>query len=83
MLLETHPFTIACACEGQRDDLTSMGGSNGMVLMVKKSGDWTRKLHDIAMESKDDGIDVESSISGKGTRVKILVDGPYGMYHNQ
>ncbi len=80
MILETHPFTIACACEGQKDGLIGIGGADGMILMVKKAGDWTRKLYDLAAQADMEGSDAESSVVGRGTRVKVLVDGPYGKF---
>jgi predicted ferric reductase len=36
--VESHPFTIASASDGQE----------GVVLIVKKAGDWTRGLYDFA-----------------------------------
>lgn len=68
---EAHPFTVANA----------PGSGEGMVLMAKKSGGWTGKLYDFAKageyaarRSAEGGIGF-----GHGeTRVKVLVEGPYG-----
>jgi len=58
---ETHPFTIANVANGPE----------GLVLIVKKSGTWTRRLYDIAkISGYTDG--------GVGRQVKVMVEGPYG-----
>ena len=57
---ETHPFTIANASHSPE----------GMVLLCKRAGDWTRKLFDVAKVSNKEG--------GMGSRVKVVVEGPYG-----
>ncbi|KAJ7489401.1 hypothetical protein FB451DRAFT_689318 [Mycena latifolia] len=67
---ETHPFTIASVS----------GGSEGLVLMVKKSGDWTTRLFDFA---KSGG----HHEAGVGRNVNIVLEGPYGgpghaMFHS-
>ncbi|KAJ7621187.1 hypothetical protein FB45DRAFT_928616 [Roridomyces roridus] len=67
---ESHPFTIASVS----------GGAEGMVLMVKKSGDWTTKLFDFA---KSGGF----SEAGVGRNVHVMMEGPYGgpghaMFHS-
>ncbi|KZT71031.1 hypothetical protein DAEQUDRAFT_744515 [Daedalea quercina L-15889] len=58
---ESHPFTIA-----------SHASEEGLVLMVKKAGDWTSSLYDIAQEA-DVG---EGGIGSR--RVKVMLTGPYG-----
>ncbi|KAJ7678192.1 hypothetical protein DFH06DRAFT_568132 [Mycena polygramma] len=58
---ESHPFTIASVS----------GSSEGLVLMVKKSGDWTTKLFDFA---KSGGY----TEAGVGRNVNIVLEGPYG-----
>ncbi|KAK7052300.1 iron reductase [Favolaschia claudopus] len=67
---ESHPFTIASVS----------GSSEGLVLMVKKSGDWTSKLFDFA---KSGGL----TEAGVGRNVKVVLEGPYGgpghaMFHS-
>jgi len=59
---EVHPFTIA-----------SVSG-DGLTLMVKKAGDWTNKLYDMA--AKSDAIysgDVVNEM-----QAKVWIEGPYG-----
>ncbi|KAF8201138.1 hypothetical protein K438DRAFT_1671354 [Mycena galopus ATCC 62051] len=58
---ESHPFTIASVS----------GGPEGLVLMVKKSGDWTNKLFDFA---KAGGY----TEAGVGRNVNVVLEGPYG-----
>ncbi|KAJ7220513.1 hypothetical protein GGX14DRAFT_431088 [Mycena pura] len=58
---ESHPFSIASVS----------GTEEGLVLMVKKSGDWTNKLFDFA---KSGGY----TEAGVGRNVNIVVEGPYG-----
>ncbi|KAJ7088592.1 hypothetical protein C8R44DRAFT_819088 [Mycena epipterygia] len=58
---ESHPFTIASVS----------GSTDGLVLMVKKSGDWTTKLFDFA---KSGGY----TDAGVGRNVNIVLEGPYG-----
>ncbi|KAJ7750464.1 hypothetical protein DFH07DRAFT_548505 [Mycena maculata] len=67
---ESHPFTIASVS----------GSEEGLVLMVKKSGDWTSKLFDLA---KNGGY----MEAGVGRNVNIVLEGPYGgpghaMFHS-
>ncbi|KAJ7705370.1 hypothetical protein B0H17DRAFT_1193059 [Mycena rosella] len=67
---ESHPFTIASVS----------GSDEGLVLMVKKSGDWTTRLFDFA---KTGGyVD-----AGVGRNVNVVLEGPYGgpghaMFHS-
>ncbi|KAF7324752.1 Iron reductase [Mycena kentingensis (nom. inval.)] len=58
---ESHPFTIASVS----------GTEEGMVLMIKKSGDWTTKLFDFA---KSGGF----TEAGVGRNVNVVLEGPYG-----
>src|SRR5258706_8555912 len=57
---ETHPFTIASVSRGSPD---------GMVLLCKRAGDWTRELYDMAQEGTK---------HCDGGRIKVVVEGPYG-----
>jgi predicted ferric reductase len=60
---EVHPFTIASAPES---------GPEGMVLMCKSAGGWTRNLYEIAKMggNKEGGIG--------GNEVRVVIEGPYG-----
>ena len=58
---ENHPFTIASVSKSQE----------GMVLMCKKAGGWTRRLYEIA---KRGGY----TEGGIGREIKVVVEGPYG-----
>ncbi|KDR70244.1 hypothetical protein GALMADRAFT_214680 [Galerina marginata CBS 339.88] len=58
---EVHPFTIASVSRGPE----------GMVLMCKRAGGWTRKLYEMAkMGGYTEG--------GVGREVRVVVEGPYG-----
>ncbi|KAF8154708.1 hypothetical protein B0H34DRAFT_717545 [Crassisporium funariophilum] len=58
---EVHPFTIASVS----------GGQDGLVLMIKKTGTWTKNLYEIAkMSGYTEG--------GHGREIKVMVEGPYG-----
>ena len=59
--LEVHPFTIASVSKTEE----------GMVLMVKKTGGWTRKMYEVAKTSGYGG-------DGLGRDMKVVVEGPYG-----
>jgi len=59
---EIHPFTIASA------------SGDGLTLMVKKAGDWTNKLYNVATKSDT----IYSGDGGTGTKVKVWIEGPYG-----
>jgi len=61
---EIHPFTIASH---------GNGSDQGMVLMIKKAGDWTEKLYEMA-KSKKGGYNEK----GHGSQVRFMVEGPYG-----
>lgn len=67
---EPHPFTIASA------PVTSEGGlaKEGLVLICKKAGGWTRRLFDMAKASRS----TESSVRGASRTIKVLIEGPYG-----
>lgn len=59
---EIHPFTIASA------------SGEGLTLMVKKAGDWSNRLYNMATES-------DAIYSGDGrnaTRATVWIEGPYG-----
>jgi len=59
---EVHPFTIA-----------SVSG-DGLTLMVKKAGDWTNNLYNMA--TKSDAI--YSGGGGSEVKAKVWIEGPYG-----
>ena len=61
---EAHPFTIA--------SVSRCPSGEGLVLMVKKAGDWTNKLYDLAQRA-DYG-----EANGLGSAVQVVVEGPYG-----
>ena len=58
---KVHPFTIANVAES---------GPEGMVLMCKRAGGWTRKLYEIA----------KLGVGCGGREVRVVVEGPYGLY---
>ena len=61
--LEAHPFTIANVTRSEE----------GMVLMVKKAGGWTKQMFEVAkMAGYTEG--------GLGREVKVVVEGPYGAF---
>ena len=68
---EVHPYTIANAAVRPQYGDTSAGG-DGLTLLVKKSGDWSKKLYTIAEAREYD------SWPDKGTNVRVHIDGPYG-----
>jgi ferric-chelate reductase len=76
---EMHPFTIASvgASRSSRGGAVSRGGSgaeDGMVLMCKKTGTWTRSLFEMAkLGGYIDGF--------AGRQIKVWVEGPYGESH--
>jgi len=60
---ESHPFTVAAVS----------GAEEGMVLLVKKAGDWSDKLYEMAKRGgySEDGLG--------GVRIApVIVEGPYG-----
>jgi ferric-chelate reductase len=59
---EIHPFTIASA------------SGDGLALMVKKGGDWSNKLYNMATESDA----IYSGDGGGATKATVWVEGPYG-----
>lgn len=88
--MEVHPFTIASA------SVTSGGkgggrGDEGMVLVVKKAGDWTARLSRLAASNRYQERqgewepeekaarrrDVES-LESHSTPVRVWLEGPYG-----
>ncbi|KAH9944644.1 iron reductase [Amylocystis lapponica] len=58
---EIHPFSIASASDAPHD---------GLVLLCKRTGRWTRNLYKIA--SKEGGQESAAS------KVRVMVEGPYG-----
>ncbi|WVQ72012.1 hypothetical protein IAR50_001556 [Cryptococcus sp. DSM 104548] len=60
--LEGHPFTIASAAD-----------TEGAVLMIKNTGDWTRKLYQLAAKPSGD-----AEAPGAPLRTTVIVEGPYG-----
>ena len=64
---EAHPYTIASASEGTVQE--------GVVLLCKNTGRWTRRLYDIAAEDRRGACG--------GSDVKIWVEGPYGALSSQ
>ncbi|EEB97970.1 hypothetical protein MPER_02608 [Moniliophthora perniciosa FA553] len=58
---EIHPFTIA----------STVHGPEGLVLMCKKTGSWTRKLFNIAQIP-------ENAYEDGNRQVKVMIEGPYG-----
>ncbi|KZT71970.1 hypothetical protein DAEQUDRAFT_723603 [Daedalea quercina L-15889] len=61
---ESHPFTIS--------SVSKHPGEEGLVLMVKKAGDWTNSLYNIAQDA-----DV-GELGAGSRRVKVMLTGPYG-----
>ncbi|OWZ68429.1 hypothetical protein AYX14_05490 [Cryptococcus neoformans] len=61
---EGHPFTISSAPNGE-----------GMVLMCKDAGDWTKRLFDYSRALEASTTEPES---GAGRNVTIVIEGPYG-----
>ena len=59
--LEVHPFTIASVSKTEE----------GMVLLVKNTGGWTRKMYEVAKTSGYVG-------DGLGRDMKVVIEGPYG-----
>ncbi|KAI9459071.1 ferric reductase like transmembrane component-domain-containing protein [Boletus coccyginus] len=62
-MTEVHPFTISSAADTEE----------GLVLMCKVTGDWTRKLYKMAQTT---GSDEQGQDPGR--KVKVLIEGPYG-----
>jgi len=60
-MFEVHPFTIA----------STSGGHDGLVLLCKKTGDWTNRLFELAKVG---------GYSEKGVQrdVLVMMEGPYG-----
>ena len=58
---EIHPFTIASVSRGQ----------DGIVLICKKTGTWTKNLYEIA---KSGGYTKGET----GRNITVVVEGPYG-----
>ena len=61
-----HPFTVA--------NVPGMCGESGMVLLSKKTGQWTTGLYNLAARTSDSGTE-----RGDCAReVRVIVEGPYG-----
>ncbi|TFY69686.1 hypothetical protein EVJ58_g278 [Rhodofomes roseus] len=58
---ETHPFTIASASRGV--------AQQGLVLLCKNTGRWTRRLQALSRREQLDGSNVT---------ITVMVEGPYG-----
>lgn len=56
--MESHPFTISTASDS----------GNGVQLVVKRAGDWTSAVYDLAMRDP------------AGVKVRCSLEGPYGVY---
>ncbi|KAK7039203.1 hypothetical protein VNI00_010108 [Paramarasmius palmivorus] len=73
---EVHPFTIA-SCQKTPE---------GMVLMCKKAGDWTKKLYDLAQSSvapanarlNELAAEAGFRFPGVNGKVRVMIEGPYG-----
>lgn len=70
--LEAHPMTIATVSES--------AGREGLVLYVKKAGDWSNRLYEAAKRPKkgeisEKGIESEGE---KSTKMRMIIEGPYG-----
>lgn len=57
---QNHPFTVANVAKTEE----------GMILLCKSAGDWTRRLEKMAKSSTHEGAN--------GRQVKVMVEGPYG-----
>ncbi|TCD61297.1 hypothetical protein EIP91_008665 [Steccherinum ochraceum] len=66
---EVHPYTIAGASGGE---VGAEENERGLTVLVKKTGDWSRKLCLLAETGEDDYW------PDKGTKVRVQLDGPYG-----
>ncbi|KAI9459069.1 hypothetical protein HD554DRAFT_2029376 [Boletus coccyginus] len=62
-MTEVHPFTISSAADTEE----------GLVLMCKTTGNWTRKLYEMAQMTGSGEQGQE-----RGRRVKVMIEGPYG-----
>lgn len=54
--MESHPFTISTPSEV----------GDGVTLVVRRAGDWTRAVYDLAMRTPG------------GVQVRCSIEGPYG-----
>ena len=72
---ESHPFTIASAPVISSKQGRTVG-EEGLILICKNAGGWTRKLYDMARKSGyieagiADGVDI-------GKTVAVMIEGPY------
>jgi len=66
-----HPFTIASVSASDGSDIRRRNGEEGMILMCKRTGTWTKRLYEMAkMSAYVDGF--------LGREVKVWIEGPYG-----
>jgi len=65
---EIHPFTIASASDSP----------NGVVLLVKQAGDWTKALYMLAGPTGRYGREDNLSEKSPVRQVTVMVEGPYG-----
>ncbi|WVQ76456.1 hypothetical protein IAR50_006124 [Cryptococcus sp. DSM 104548] len=63
---ENHPFSVASA-EGDE-----------MVLVVKRAGDWTRALYELASQGETGGGEKGMDMANVGKECRVIVEGPYG-----
>lgn len=72
---ESHPFTIASAPVISRKQGRTVG-DEGLILICKNAGGWTRKLYETAKKSGyieagiAEGVDI-------GKNVAVMIEGPY------
>ena len=64
---EGHPFTISSAPDGE-----------GLILMCKNSGDWTRALHKLAQGQGSTGHSESALGPNAPVDVTMVVEGPHG-----
>jgi len=71
---EMHPFTIASVSASDTligGNICRRNGEEGMILMCKRTGTWTKRLYEMAkMSAYVDGF--------LGREVKVWIEGPYG-----
>ena len=61
---ENHPFSIASAEGGQ------------LVLVVRKRGNWTRALYDLAVQGQG-SQEAEKGKGDKTAKCKVIIEGPF------
>lgn len=86
--MESHPFTIASVSKVRSSphmqcrfkvlivssfaSCLQHSSGEGLVLMVKKAGDWTAKLFDVAQRTE------YREVGGPMRNIKVMLNGPYG-----